>query len=287
MTDRRTLLAGLGGASLLAPFLALERAAARLADPAARLAAANARAETAHEDLMAVPNLRMHGQEQVAMLMYPGFTALDLVGPHYFFGGMMGATVHLVTTEDDLKPVASDLGLAIEPTIRMADVPAQLDVIFAPGGTMGTLAAMKREDVVDFVADRGGRARYVTSVCTGSLILGQAGLLDSRRATSHWAAHDLLPEFGAIPVDDRVVTDDNRITGAGVSAGLDFGLALVAAMRGEPYAKALMLSAEYAPAPPFPGGTLAATPDAIGDAMAGMFAGTVEGFRQVAADRRR
>ncbi|MGB7406131.1 MAG: DJ-1/PfpI family protein [Pacificimonas sp.] len=279
MTTRRTILQGLTAGALLAPFLAIERAAAAVASAPEDIATAKEAANVAHQKLMAVPGLKMHGDEQVAILMYPGFTALDLVGPHYFFACMMGATVHLVTTEDDLSPVPSDLGLAIAPTIRMQDVPTELDILFAPGGTAGTVTTMKNEAAMAWLADRARHARFVTSVCTGSLLLGKAGLLNGRRATSHWAGMDVLPLFGATAIDERVVTDGNVITGAGVSAGLDFGLAVVAALRGRPYAEALMLQAEYAPEPPFPGGTIAATDPAIAGPMVGMFAGTIAEFK--------
>ncbi len=124
-----------------------------------------------------------------------------------------------------------------------------------PGGTSGTIAAARDRETVAFLRDRAARARYVTSVCTGSLVLGTAGLLAGKRATSHWVARDLLARFGAIPTAGRVVRDGNVITGAGVSAGLDFGLALVAELRGMPEAEAIHLVSEYDPEPPFPGGS--------------------------------
>lgn len=273
--DRREMLMALGGAGMLAPWLSLERAMAQTLTPEQRSA-------QAHEQLMAVPGLNMHGNEQVAMLLYPGFTALDLVGPHYFFACMMGATVHLVSPDTPHAAVESDLKLAIQPTVTMADTPRDLDILFVPGGTVGTINAMKRADIVSWLADRGSRAKHVTSVCTGSMLLGKAGLLRGRRATSHWVTRPLLPEVGATPVDARVVTDGKVITGAGVSAGLDFGLAVVAALRGKPYAEALMLQAESHPEPPFPGGTIATTDPVIADPMQGMFAGVVEQFRAAA-----
>ena len=236
-----------------------------------------------HMQLMAeVLGPALIGKEQVAMLLYPGFTALDLVGPQYFFACMLGATVHLVTTESDLAPVKSDLGLAIVPTVTMANAPRDLDVLFVPGGTEGTMNAMQRKDVIAFIADRGSRAKHVTSVCTGSMILGQAGLLKGKRATSHWLARPVLAEFGAIPVDARFVTDGNVTTGAGVSAGLDFGIAVVEALRGKPYAASLMLQAEYHPEPPFAGGTLATTDPAVGAMMSEMFAPVADQFRAIA-----
>ncbi len=268
--DRRTLMQSIAGAAALAPYLLLERAMAQT--PQTALEAAKTRSARAHEKLAAIPGLAMHGDEEVAMLLYPGFTALDLVGPHYFFACMMGAKVHLVTNQATLDPVRSDLGLAIAPTMRLGEAPRDLAVIFAPGGTSGTLAAMEDEATIAFLRDRARRAKFVTSVCTGSLLLGKAGLLAGKRATAHWVVRDTLREFGAIPVAARVVTDGNVVTGAGVSAGLDFALALVAKLRGQRYAETLMLQAEYAPEPPFPGGALQTTDPAIASAMTEMFA---------------
>ena len=206
------------------------------------------------------------------MLIYPKFTALDLVGPHYFFACLFGAKVHLVTTEKDLSPVISDLGLAITPTVTMADAPKDLDVLFMPGGTEGTLSVMGRTDTMAWVKDRASRAKHITSVCTGSMILAKAGLLKGKKATSHWAVREALAEFGATPVEQRVVQDGNVLTGAGVSAGLDFAIALVEQLRGRAYAEALVLQGEYAPDPSIKGGTLATTPEPVGKMMHDMFA---------------
>jgi cyclohexyl-isocyanide hydratase len=264
--DRRTLVQGMTGAALLAPYLTIEKAMAE--DHMATMTRLLGRGAT--------------GNEQVAMLLYPGFTALDLVGPHFFFSCMMGATVHLVTTEGNLNPVASDLGLAIAPTITMAKSPKNLDVLFVGGGTKGTTGIMKRPDVMTYLADRGSRAKHITSVCTGSMALAKAGLLKGKRATSHWGTRPLLSDFGAIPVEARVVTDGNVTTGAGVSAGLDFALTLVAMLRGKAYAEALMLQAEYHPEPPFAGGTMATTQPDIGAMMKDRFAPVAESFRALA-----
>jgi len=231
MMTRRTLLTHVAATASLAPALST----AAPADP--------------RELASRIPDLRMEGNEQIAMLLYPGFTALDFVGPYHFLAGLPGATIHLATNQPDLRPVASDLGMAVQPTVTMAGCPTGLTVIFAPGGTTGTLAAARDEATVDFVRDRASRATYVTSVCTGSLILGVAGALEGRRATSHWSVVPLLSQFGATPERSRIVRDGNVITGAGVSAGIDFGISLVAELRGRPMA-------EYAPEPPVPGGTL-------------------------------
>ncbi len=279
--DRRILLGGMTGLAALAPFLSLERAMAAAAPP--NLRDIDGAAAEAHMQLMAVPGLNMHGDEEVAMLLYPGFTALDLVGPHYFFASMMGARVHLVTSTSDLSPVPSDLGLAIAPTTTMADCPRDLTLLFVPGGTTGTLQVAQDPAVLAFLADRAQRATCVTSVCTGSLVLGAAGLLRGRKATSHWVARDMLGHFGATPVDARVVTDGKLITGAGVSAGLDFALAVVERLRGRPYAEALMLQAEYHPEPPFKGGSFDTTDPAIAEPLRGMFSGFVARASQLKA----
>jgi cyclohexyl-isocyanide hydratase len=271
--DRRALmrLLAIGAtAPMLAPLLKLGDALARTPpapDPEGRVGS-----KESHDALAAIPDLKMHGSEQIAMLLYPGFTALDLVGPHYMFACMMGATVHLVTPADNLAPIASDLGLAIAPTTTMENCPRDLDIVFAPGGLMGTLEAMQNKRIIDFIRDRAARAKHVTSVCTGSLILGQAGLLRGKRATCHWAGMESLPLFGAIPVSERVVTDGAITTGAGVSAGLDFGLALIGRLRGHNYARAIQLQAEYAPKPPYNAGTLETCPPEVAAIMTEMLA---------------
>jgi cyclohexyl-isocyanide hydratase len=211
------------------------------------------------------------------MLLYPGFTALDLVGPQYAFGCTLGLNVHLVAKTRD--PVESDTKLSIVPTMTLAECPRDFTVLFVPGGTSGTLDAIRDDETLSFVVDRGARATWVTSVCTGSLVLGAAGLLKGYRATSHWVARDLLREVGAEPVDERVVIDRNRVTGAGVTAGIDFGLALVGHLRGENYARITQLLAEYSPQPPFRAGTPAEAGPETTKVLADMFVG----FRQKAS----
>jgi putative intracellular protease/amidase len=277
--DRRGLMAGAGGLAALLPLLLAVRTQAQGNPPVEPTAHMGA---DAHNDFMSIPGLKMHGEEQVAMLLYPGFTALDLVGPHYFLACMMGATVHLVTTEPTLAPVVSDLALAIAPTVTLAQCPAKLDLTFVPGGTVGTLATMKNDAVLAWLRRHAAAGALITSVCTGSLVLAKAGLLRGRRATCHWAGLPELALFGATPIDQRVVADGPFITGAGVSAGLDLGIALAAHFRGRPYAEALMLQAEYAPEPPFPGGTPATTPAAIAQPMRAMLAPFVAEVRKMA-----
>jgi cyclohexyl-isocyanide hydratase len=221
-----------------------------------------------HEGMHDMP-ASWYGKEQIAFLIYPRFTALDMVGPHHMLGSLMGSTVHIVAKT--LDPVVSDMKLAIVPTATFDSCPADLDIICVPGGSDGTLAAMEDEATIAFLKDRGQRAKYVTSVCTGSLVLGAAGLLKGYKATSHWAAREVLRDLGAEPVDERVVIDRNRITGAGVTAGLDFGLTLVARLRDRQYAEGLQLLAEYDPTPPFDAGTPAKASQANRDMMTAMF----------------
>lgn len=185
------------------------------------------------------------GSEQIAMLIYPGMTVMDVVGPHCMFGLLMGAKIHIVAKS--LDPVTSDAGLPIVPSVTFDTCPPDLTVLFTPGGTDGTLAAASDADTLAFMADRGSRAKYVTSVCSGSLILGAAGLLRGYKATSHWSCRETLAAFGTIPTQARVVRDRNRITGAGVTAGLDFGLTLVAELRDQTYAECTQLMSEYDP----------------------------------------
>lgn len=217
---------------------------------------------TAAEVDRSVKSATQSARLQIAMLVYPQFTALDLIGPHTFLATLPNADVHLVWK--DTNPVALDRGgTAIVPTTTMDDCPRDLDVIFVPGGLDGTVAVMKDEAVLAFLADRGSRAKYVTSVCTGSLVLGCAGLLKGYRATSHWATRDILTQLGATPVAERVVEDRNRITGAGVTSGIDFGMVLTARLRDSTYAQMLQLLNEYDPSPPFEAGS----PQAAGPAL--------------------
>jgi cyclohexyl-isocyanide hydratase len=195
---------------------------------------------------------------QVGMLLYPGLTLLDLIGPQTAWA--WHAKIHLVWKTQDL--IVSDSGVAIQPTTTFAECPHDLDILFVPGG-FGTAAAMQDRAVLDFLAARAAHARYITSVCSGSLILGAAGLLHGYKATSHWALRDRLPLFGAEPVDARVVVDRNRITGGGVTAGIDFGLVLLAQLRGEEVAKVIQLAMEYDPEPPFQAGS----PNSAGPAI--------------------
>lgn len=185
------------------------------------------------------------------LLAFPGVQQLDLTAPYEIFASMEDAEVHLIWK--DRSPIVSATKLVLQPTRTFADCPP-LDVICVPGGS-GVNALLEDETVLAFIRDQAAQARFVTSVCTGSLVLGAAGLLKGKKATSHWNAKDFLVEFGAIVTPGRVVRDGNLFTAGGVTAGLDFGLTIVAALRDREEAETVQLSLEYAPEPPFHSGT--------------------------------
>lgn len=187
----------------------------------------------------------------IAMVIYPQMTQLDFAGPFEVFSRIPGARVSVVG--GSLEPIQSDTGLRILPTTTFAACP-EIDVLCVPGGP-GHVALMDDESTLGFVRTRGQAARLVTSVCTGSLILGAAGLLRGYRATTHWTSHELLARFGAIPERARIVVDRNRITGAGVTAGIDFAFTVAAMIGGESAARAIQLALEYDPQPPFDAGS--------------------------------
>jgi cyclohexyl-isocyanide hydratase len=187
----------------------------------------------------------------VAFLLFPGITQLDLTGPAQVLSRLGETRLDLVAKSMD--PVATDAQFSILPTATFGQV-TRTDILCVPGG-FGTVAAMEDAETIAWVRALGESAAWVTSVCTGSLVLAAAGLLSGYRAASHWASRDQLAWFGAEPVAERVVFDRNRVTGGGVTAGIDFALALTAATRGEEHAKFVQLSLEYDPAPPFDSGT--------------------------------
>ncbi|KVG18369.1 DJ-1/PfpI family protein [Burkholderia ubonensis] len=187
----------------------------------------------------------------IGFLVFPGVQQLDLTGPHDVLASLPDAAAHLVWKTRE--PVASSSGLALTPGHTFADCPP-LDVICIPGGT-GITDLLSDRETIDFVRERSAAARYVTSVCTGALLLGAAGLLRGRRATTHWAFHALLEPLGAVPVRERVVRDGNLFTGGGVTAGIDFALTIAAELAGDEEAQAIQLELEYAPAPPFDAGS--------------------------------
>lgn len=179
---------------------------------------------------------------QVATLIYPGMTLLDMVGPQAALG--FHAETHLVWK--DLDPVICDSRVAVLPTMSLDDCPRELDVLFVPGG-FGTWDVMGDPDVQRFLRERETNSRLVTSVCTGSIVLAAAGLLDGYKAATHWATFDILEAFGVEGVRERVVIDRNRVSGGGVTAGIDFGLALLAQLRGPEVAQTTQLMLDYDP----------------------------------------
>jgi cyclohexyl-isocyanide hydratase len=205
----------------------------------------------------------------IGFLLFPKVQQLDLTGPHDVLASLPGARTHLIWKT--LEPVVSSHGLVLTPSATYEDCPP-LDVICVPGGS-GVTALLRDAQTIEFVRRQAASARYVTSVCTGALLLGAAGLLRGRRATTHWAFHSLLEPLGAIPTHARVVRDGNLITGGGVTAGIDFGLTVAAELAGIEEAQAIQLELEYAPAPPFDAGDPRTAPQAV-----------VERVRQRSAD---
>jgi cyclohexyl-isocyanide hydratase len=187
----------------------------------------------------------------IGLLLFPDMTQLDMTGPYEVFARIPGARVHVLWKT--LDPVRTERDLVMVPTMRLADCPA-LDLVCVPGGP-GQVPLMTDPEVLGFLRRQAAACRWVTSVCTGSLVLGAAGLLRGYRATSHWLSLDQLALLGAEPVAERIVMDRNRITGAGVTSGIDFALFVAAQLCGEAQAKEIQLSIEYDPAPPFAGGS--------------------------------
>lgn len=213
----------------------------------------------------------------VVFVLFPNLTQLDFTGPLQVLSRLPGAEVHLAAK--NLEPVSTDAVLTLNPTISFADCP-QADVICIPGG-FGVDGAIKDVELIDFVRRQGAHASYVTSVCTGAFVLGAAGLLKGKRATTHWAYHEGLIEVGAIPVKERVVRDGNVFTGGGVTAGIDFAFTLAAEIAGEEFAKGLQLGLEYDPSPPFDSGSPEkASPQSL-DAMQRFYASRIDAFREV------
>jgi cyclohexyl-isocyanide hydratase len=196
---------------------------------------------------------------QFGILIFPNVQQLDATGPYEVFASIPDAKVHLIWK--DREPVRSATGLVLAPTMTLGECPA-LDVLCVPGGK-GINSLLRDRDVLGFLRTQAAQARYVSSVCTGALVLGAAGLLRGRRATTHWASHDLLAKFGAIPTQGRVVRDGNVFTAGGVTAGIDFGLSVVAELLGEAQAQMIQLGHEYAPEPPFHAGTPESAPEAV------------------------
>ncbi|HJQ57299.1 MAG TPA: DJ-1/PfpI family protein [Vineibacter sp.] len=187
----------------------------------------------------------------VGFLLFPDITQLDMTGPYEVLTKLPGAEVHLVWK--DRQPVRAGGGMQILPTTTYADCP-QLDLVCVPGGA-GMNPLLEDEATLAFLRRQAAGAKYVTSVCTGALVLGAAGLLKGKRAATHWMSMDMLKAFGATPVHERVVVDGNTITGGGVTAGIDFGLTVAAQIAGPEVAKAIQLGIEYDPQPPFNAGS--------------------------------
>ncbi len=196
---------------------------------------------------------------QIGLLVFPGVTQLDLTGPLQVFSSVPDAKVHLIWKR--IEPVPSDSVLVLTPTVTFADCP-QLDVICVPGGR-GSDDMVNDEEMLDFLRRQAEFAKYVTSVCTGSLVLGAAGLLRGYRAATHWTATEYLASFEATPAKTRVCVDRNRITGGGVTAGIDFALTLVSILINRQAAEAIQLRLEYNPAPPFDAGSPDSAPPNI------------------------
>ncbi len=200
----------------------------------------------------------------VGFVIFPELTQLDFTGPLQILARMPGAAVHICAKT--LAPVPSDCGLGLVPTHTFADCPA-LDLICVPGGAPGVIGAIGDRETVEFVRRQAVGARYVTSVCTGAFVLGAAGLLEGRRATTHWAYTSLLPLVGATHEQARVVKDGNLITAGGVTSGIDFGLSVVAEIAGKEAARAIQLLVEYDPSPPFEFVPFERAPDDVKSAL--------------------
>lgn len=196
---------------------------------------------------------------EVGLLLFPGMTQLDLTGPYEVFARLPDTRAHLLAKS--LEPVRSDRGLVLMPTMTLADCPP-LDIVVVPGGP-GQQGLMEDAAVLDFLRVQAKTAQYMTAVCTGALVLGAAGLLRGRKATTHWLSLPLLALFGAEPVAARIVVDGNCVTAGGVTAGIDFALRLAALLKGEAVAQGIQLQIEYDPEPPFESGSPQTAPEAV------------------------
>lgn len=206
---------------------------------------------------MISPDVRL----EIGLLLFEGLDQIDLTGPFEVLARIPNSTCRIFAKSD--QPVRDVRGLRLTPDASLADAP-QLDVLHIPGG-FGQEALMEDAEVLDWIRRQAAGARCVFSVCTGALICGAAGLLAGRRATTHWSAFHLLPYFGAIPVNERVVVDGSMVFAAGVTAGIDGALRVAAELRGEETAQAIQLYMQYAPEPPFDSGTPETAPAAVLD----------------------
>ncbi len=215
----------------------------------------------------------------IGFVIFPDLTQLDFTGPLQVLSRLPDSKTHIVAKTSD--PVPSDCGLSLVPTTTFQDCPP-LDLICVPGG-FGVVKAMGDAETVAFVRQRGESARYLTSVCTGAFILGAAGLLKGRRATTHWAYTDMLPLLGATHERGRVVWDGNLITAGGVTSGIDFALRIVALLAGDEVAQSIQLGIEYDPDPPFASGHPDRAPDAVRQRVAPRYARSREAYRAALA----
>lgn len=238
-----------------------------------------------HSDMRGFENFLSQQKVTVGMVVYPGMFLMDLVGPLGVFDSLMNKEIHFIAK--DLQPIPAQQSqsgplIHVNPSSVFSTFDKPLDVLFVPGGVPGTFDFMQDHQSLNFIHTQAQRSRYVTSVCTGSLILGAAGLLKGKRAASHWATLEVLAEFGAIPVDERVVIDGKIVTGGGVTAGLDFGLTLAGILVGETYAQAIQLYLEYNPQPPFNAGSPKTAPKVSKAFLDEMFKDMVVMARQLA-----
>jgi cyclohexyl-isocyanide hydratase len=227
----------------------------------------------------------------IGFVIFPNLTQLDFTGPLQVLSlsGLPKSKIHIVAKSRE--PVPSDCGLGLVPTRTFADCPP-LDLICIPGGGVGVVAAAQDRETIDFVRKQAAQAKYVTSVCTGAFILGAAGALRGRRATTHWAFTELLPLVGATHEKGRVVRDGNVITAGGVTSGIDFGLSILAEIAGEQTARAIQLVLEYDPAPPFTCGHPDRAPAELMESLLASDLGKLTsafraGLEQMAAHRKR
>lgn len=219
----------------------------------------------------------------IGMIIFDGMTNLDFVGPNQVFGGAPNSKIYVLAKT--LDPIVTDTKSRMLADLTLKDAP-ELDLIFIGGGG-GTTRLMEDPEMLDFLRSRAPRAQWITAVCTGTLVLGAAGLLRGYKAVTHWTAMDALPLMGAVPVDARVVFDRNRVTGGGVTAGIDFGLQILARVWGEPVARRMQLVCEYDPQPPFNSGSLkTASPELVASIRNGwknMIAGRIDAAKRAAA----
>jgi len=203
-----------------------------------------------------MPEPGQNNHLHLGAILFPGMDQADFTGPFEVLASIPNSTFHVLGREK--APVRDVRGLVLTPQITLAEAP-QFDLLLVPGGA-GVNALMEDEVVLAFIRRQAAGAKFIFSVCTGALVLGAAGLLQGRRATTHWASHHLLSCFGARPVNDRVVVDGNVVTAAGVTSGMDGALRVAALLRGEPAAQMIQLHIQYAPEPPFNSGTPESAP---------------------------